>query len=1186
VLTRAPERWFELALVIDLSASMLIWKPLLADLLRLLTYNGAFRAVRIWYLETDSDSVRLRAGKDPQNTRACKPEELLAPDGRRLILVVSDCIARAWHTGSVKRLLQKWSALSPLAVLHMLPQRMWPGTALGRGVETRFFAAAPGLPNVRLLLDSADFYAPDDIESKNPALVDNALKLPVVSLEPNALLGWTNLLNGKNNAWVRGVLFTEATRYAATGPAVSSTTPDATAIDKRLQRFYAHASPLAQRLAGYLAAAPLTLPVMRLVQEVMLPRSGQTHLAEVFVSSLLKKHSLSEGDAQYYDFHDGVREQLLDLISTSEAAQVLFQVSDFVSRHTGQSLDFRALLADPTVTGDFTVDENTRYFATIGAKVLRRMGGEYLRLADWLEGKDVVDIEPWEELSEPTTPIPFRDSFPDGREGPEMVYLPGGDFTMGDENIGDAERPAHRVNLSHFAIGKYPVTFEEYDQFCDDTGRDKPSDEGWGRDHRPVINVSWGEAVEYCRWLSEKTGQDYRLLTEAQWEYACRAESEAAYCFGDDEKLLEEYAWYTKNSENKTHLIGQKKANAWGLHDMHGNVWEWVQDWYSENYYKENPRENPSGPESGAYRVIRGGSWVHDAVYCRSAFRYWFVPGDRGGDLGFRLARLGPLSSYPFTLPPETPVHGLRDKLKDDSPAPLMAWLPGGTFTMGEDESSYDDEKPAHEVSVGAFSIGQYPVTFEDYDKFCKATHRKKPNDRGWGRGTRPAIYVSWEDAAAYCEWLSEQTGAHYRLLTEAEWEYACRASSATRYSFGDDEQSLGDYAWYSRNAGSKSHPVGEKLPNDWKLYDMHGNVWEWVHDWFRDYSKEPQHDPSGPETGSFRVIRGGGWFGDAGDCRSAVRDWGGPGYRHGSLGFRLARDGAWPLDTFTLAAQKAAERPVQAEREDKKEKPYEPYQGFRDSLKDGTLVSEMVYLPSGSFKMGDIQGKGWDREKPVHEVTLEAFAIGRNPVTVDEFRRFVDVTEYQTEAEQQDGAYVFDGKNWGQKSDASWRNPYMSQDDDHPVVCISWNDAAAYCEWLSEQTGAHYRLLTEAEWEYACRASSATRYSFGDDEQLLGDYAWYSKNAENKTHPVGEKLPNDWQLYDMHGNVWEWVQDWFGGYSKAPQHNPSGPETGSYRVFRGGGWHGDAEDCRSAFRGRNEPGRRDYLGFRLARRV
>jgi formylglycine-generating enzyme required for sulfatase activity len=358
------------------------------------------------------------------------------------------------------------------------------------------------------------------------------------------------------------------------------------------------------------------------------------------------------------------------------------------------------------------------------------------------------------------------------------------------------------------------------------------------------------------------------------------------------------------------------------------------------------------------------------------------------------------------------------------------------------------------------------------------------------------------------------------------------------------------------------------------------------VHDWFRDYSKEPQHDPSGPETGSFRVIRGGGWFGDAGDCRSAVRDWGGPGYRHGSLGFRLARDGAWPLDTFTLAAQKAAERPVQAEREDKKEKPYEPYQGFRDSLKDGTLVSEMVYLPSGSFKMGDIQGKGWDREKPVHEVTLEAFAIGRNPVTVDEFRRFVDVTEYQTEAEQQDGAYVFDGKNWGQKSDASWRNPYMSQDDDHPVVCISWNDAAAYCEWLSEQTGAHYRLLTEAEWEYACRASSATRYSFGDDEQLLGDYAWYSKNAENKTHPVGEKLPNDWQLYDMHGNVWEWVQDWFGGYSKAPQHNPSGPETGSYRVFRGGGWHGDAEDCRSAFRGRNEPGRRDYLGFRLARRV
>jgi formylglycine-generating enzyme required for sulfatase activity len=246
-----------------------------------------------------------------------------------------------------------------------------------------------------------------------------------------------------------------------------------------------------------------------------------------------------------------------------------------------------------------------------------------------------------------------------------------------------------------------------------------------------------------------------------------------------------------------------------------------------------------------------------------------------------------------------------------------------------------------------------------------------------------------------------------------------------------------------------------------------------------------------------------------------------------------------------------------------------------------------MMYLPGGNFKMGDIQGKGEKWEKPVHEVTLEAFAIGRNPVTVGEFRRFVEATGYQTEAEQQDGAYVYDVKDWGRKSDANWRNPYMSQADDHPVVCISWNDAMAYCEWLSERTGEQYSLPTEAEWEYACRAESEVAYCFGDDEKRLKEYAWYARNSKRRTHPVGQKKPNAWGLHDMHGNVWEWVQDWFGDYSKESQTNPSGAEQGSYRVIRGGSWGDGAGGCRSAYRGRGAPGiRGGILGFRLARRV
>jgi formylglycine-generating enzyme required for sulfatase activity len=1177
-----PERWLDVALVVDGYSSMVIWEPMLIELRRLLERSGACRNVRVWRLvgEPSDGAIRLRLTDESRHARHA--QELLDNIGTRLIWVLSDCVASYWRdNGPLFDLLWLWSRHNPLALVHVLPQRFWARSGLAGAQQINLRSSEPGSLNARLRSD----------EPCPPA----SLRLPVVTLEPESLEYWAHMLVGRGSVWSAGILLNRNEPLRSVQEEKDSVTLVSNGL-ARLENFMATASPEAQRLASLFSTVPLTLPIMRLVQQVMLPQTRLLHLAEVLLSGLLGRadRELDEKDRESdplkipFDFLGDIRELLLDDLPVSEVERTARQVAMAIERRLGQASDFLALLADPTVPGKFPLQPSSLPFARVRVTVLRRLGGNYIgqakELTDEIRRVEVGLVPRVKEFLQPTS---FRDHFLDSKaEGPEMVFLPDGTFTMGDEKGRDNEKPVHQVTLSHFSVGKYPVTFEEYDQFCNDTSRERPSDEGWGRGRRPVINVSWYEAVEYCRWLKKQTGQDYRLLTEAQWEFACRAGSEAAYCFGGDEQQLGEYAWYWGNSERKTHPVGEKKPNAWGLYDLHGNVWEWVQDWYGD--YPSEPQSDPSGPESGSNRVIRGGGWVNDAEDCRSAYRDIAEPGDRDGNLGFRLARLGPLSSYPFTLSPEFPIPGLRDTLKDDSPAPLMDWLPGGTFTMGEDERPYDDEKPAHEVTVNAFSISQYPVTFEEYDKFCEATRREKPNDRGWGRGTRPAINVSWEDATAYCEWLSEQTGAHYRLLTEAEWEYACRAGSATRYSFGDDEPPLGDHAWYSKNAEGKTHPVGEKLPNDWHLYDMHGNVWEWVQDWYAAYSKEPQHNPNGPEQGSERVIRGGSWLYGTDDCRSASRLRRDPGSHRHYLGFRLARDGAWPSDTFTLAVQKAANTPVQAERKDDQEKAYKPYQGFQDHLKDNKEAPEMVYLPGGGFKMGDIQGKGWDdKERPVHEVTLEAFAIGRNPLTVGEFRRFVEAAGYKTKAEQEGGAWVYDGKEWGWKSDASWRNPYMSQDDDHPVVCISWNDAIAYCEWLSEQTGEPYSLPTEAQWEYACRTASEAAYCFGDDEKLLEEYAWYAKNSERRTYHVGQKKRNAWGLHDMHGNVWEWVQDWFGDYSKVSQHNPSGPKQGSSRVFRGGGWHNDTGGCRSACRGVRRPrDRSGDLGFRFARRV
>jgi formylglycine-generating enzyme required for sulfatase activity len=190
--------------------------------------------------------------------------------------------------------------------------------------------------------------------------------------------------------------------------------------------------------------------------------------------------------------------------------------------------------------------------------------------------------------------------------------------------------------------------------------------------------------------------------------------------------------------------------------------------------------------------------------------------------------------------------------------------------------------------------------TFDQYDTFAKATWRKKAFDEGWGRADRPVINVSWEDATAYAQWLSERTGQQYRLPTEAEWEYAARAGSKSAYSFGDDPSRLGEYAWLSSNSGDKTHPVGKKKPNAWGLYDMHGNVWEWVEDeWHDTYERAPADGSAwvGNKSSVGRVMSGGSWYDSARYCRAAYRSSYSPDFRNGDLGFRLARSVALGTD-------------------------------------------------------------------------------------------------------------------------------------------------------------------------------------------------------------------------------------------------------------------------------------------------
>ena len=223
----------------------------------------------------------------------------------------------------------------------------------------------------------------------------------------------------------------------------------------------------------------------------------------------------------------------------------------------------------------------------------------------------------------------------------EFVYVNGGTFQMGDV-FGDgssSEQPVHEVCVDDFYIGKFLLTFDEYDRYCEDTGVVKPSDAGWGRGRRPVIDVSWEDAQGYIEWINKRTGKQYRLPTEAEWEYAARSGGKKQKWSGiSSEAELGSYAWYDENSNDMTHPIGQKEPNGLGIYDMSGNVWEWVNDRFGESYYRNSPRNNPKGPDSGGARVLRGGSWIKVPWYVRSSYRNWSTPDNRHNKIGFRVA--------------------------------------------------------------------------------------------------------------------------------------------------------------------------------------------------------------------------------------------------------------------------------------------------------------------------------------------------------------------------------------------------------------------------------------------------------------------------------------------------------------------------------------------------------------------
>ena len=535
-----------------------------------------------------------------------------------------------------------------------------------------------------------------------------------------------------------------------------------------------------------------------------------------------------------------------------------------------------------------------------------------------------------------------------------------------------------------------------------------------------------------------------------------------------------------------------------------------------------------------------------------------------------------------------------------------LVTIPPGSFIMGS--NSHDgDERPAHKVTIDySFDIGKTEVTMAQFRAFVEAAGYEK---KGWAWGSRcsdhmgtdenrpcrnprfeqteshPISRVTYYDAKEFCEWLSQQTGEKFRLPTEAEWEYACRAGTAGDYA-GDIEQ----MAWFDATSERLIHPVAKKKPNDWGLYDMHGNVSEWCEDiYYWNYKNSPADGianltPDVPaDVASRRTLRGGYCCSLKESCRSSSRYGVYRFFRQCTTGFRIVR---------CSKSVAGAGRPASAEKKTSKPKAAITNRPAGLTLTVGDIDFNLICINPGTFIMGSehnyVDRYKWTYELPLHEVTIDYnFYMGTTEVTLEQFGLFVAETGYVTDAEKQGWIFnVSREKGWHDIICQDWRFSGYVQTDAEPVTHIGWYDAVAFCQWLSEKTGRDVRLPTEAEWEYACRAGTT-----GDYAGTLGEMGWcqWTPDTITRTHPVARKKPNPWGLYDMHGNVWEWVQDvWHAGIEDAPTDGSAwleSTERHNHGVTRGGSFLNPPWLLRSYIRMRTPLGCRIHFnnGFRIA---
>jgi formylglycine-generating enzyme required for sulfatase activity len=722
------------------------------------------------------------------------------------------------------------------------------------------------------------------------------------------------------------------------------------------------------------------------------------------------------------------------------------------------------------------------------------------------------------------------------------------------------ERPAHRVEISHpFYLSKYETTLGQFKTFVAETGYKTDAEKDWKggqgvsekgeltrnvkfnwrdwgtvqTDNTPAVNVSDADAIEFCKWLSGKEGKTYRLPTEAEWEYTCRAGTITQFYNGDDPKQLQKIANFgdfPKNNRMYTLPVGRLAPNNFGLYDMSGNVEEWCADLAApDNYYDRSPEIDPEGPEHGMYRIARGGDWGSGALWCRSALRRHHDQRRGAAFIGFRVACAAASgrgtvgsSKQASGTPAGAPSSAIAIKERGSSKsniATTVSKISGRPFLVRGEWTIENDELVQPTLARGD---DLYPIlvfgdeTLSNYD----LTVEVKKTGGGFAMG--PSFH-----------WLGPGHHRELRFVGNEKIDYVYVYSG----KFGADDSKMLKYSsnrWYTVKI------------------EVRGEIFRAYVDGVLQFEKTDPRFTHGRIAVStwnaaarFRRIK-------VSDPQGKVLFEGLPELPASNKMVPKANigDGARLLTAGETAAKSAQQQWAERSK--------------TPVISTNSRGIKLALIPPGEFPMGSPNSEKQRRgNEQQHRVRItKPFYLGVYEVTQSQFEQVMgrNPSEFLNSGGQAEAATGVDTSRY-------------------PVESVTWYDAVEFCNKLSEKEGRRpyyrlagierkadgsikeakvsvaggggYRLPTEAQWEYACRAGTTTPFNFGTAsngaESNCDGKAPYGTEEQGpalgSTVPVGSYRPNAFGLYDMHGNVWEWCWDVYDEayYKHSPESDPAG---------------------------------------------